>query len=157
MLGLQYAMVKSSRTAVFAYCKTFSPAAYLQPVDQFGHAGSVRNLQVHIANVYIHWMENLAQNGSLAYFDPVVMGGVDDVAECFEKVDEIVWRFIQRFNKRLDQPVAEITPGPGIKLTPTPLEIFTHVITHEFHHKGQIMTMGRILGYLPPDTDIIRF
>jgi len=33
----------------------------------------------------------------------------------------------------------------------------THVMTHEFHHKGQIMTMGRMLGYTPPDADVIRF
>ncbi|RZL05047.1 MAG: hypothetical protein EOO89_27250 [Pedobacter sp.] len=35
--------------------------------------------------------------------------------------------------------------------------IFTHVITHEFHHKGQSMTMSRLLGHTPPDTDILRF
>lgn len=33
----------------------------------------------------------------------------------------------------------------------------THVMTHEFHHKGKIMTMGRMLGYTPPDADVIRF
>ncbi|TKC09723.1 DinB family protein [Pedobacter frigoris] len=35
--------------------------------------------------------------------------------------------------------------------------IFTDVITHEFHHKGQAMTMARLLGHIPPDTDVMRF
>jgi uncharacterized damage-inducible protein DinB len=35
-------------------------------------------------------------------------------------------------------------------------QIFTHVITHEFHHKGQILSLSRHLGYTPVDTDIIR-
>jgi uncharacterized damage-inducible protein DinB len=28
------------------------------------------------------------------------------------------------------------------------------VTTHEFHHKGQIVLMARVLGYFPPDTDV---
>ncbi len=37
-----------------------------------------------------------------------------------------------------------------------PLKLFTHVITHEFHHKGQILSLSRHLGYVRVDTDIIR-
>ena len=32
--------------------------------------------------------------------------------------------------------------------------ILLHVITHAFHHKGQIVAMLRILGYPAPDTDL---
>jgi uncharacterized damage-inducible protein DinB len=31
--------------------------------------------------------------------------------------------------------------------------ILLHVITHAFHHKGQVVAMLRILGYPAPDTD----
>jgi uncharacterized damage-inducible protein DinB len=43
------------------------------------------------------------------------------------------------------------------QVSATPLQLFTHLLTHEFHHKGQIMTMCRLLGHIPPDTDVIRF
>jgi uncharacterized damage-inducible protein DinB len=33
--------------------------------------------------------------------------------------------------------------------------ILLHVITHAFHHKGQIVTMLRIVGYPAPDIDLI--
>ncbi|MCU5378655.1 hypothetical protein OCA08_16075 [Bacillus cereus] len=36
----------------------------------------------------------------------------------------------------------------------TPLWLLTHTETHEFHHKGQIVSMARHLGYNPPDTDL---
>jgi uncharacterized damage-inducible protein DinB len=36
----------------------------------------------------------------------------------------------------------------------TPAFILLHVITHAFHHKGQIVAMMRILGYPAPDTDL---
>jgi uncharacterized damage-inducible protein DinB len=32
--------------------------------------------------------------------------------------------------------------------------ILLHVITHAFHHKGQVVAMLRILGYPAPDTDL---
>lgn len=32
--------------------------------------------------------------------------------------------------------------------------LLMHPITHEFHHKGQMMTPARIWGYtMPPETD----
>ncbi|MCB0640529.1 MAG: ATP-binding cassette domain-containing protein, partial [Phaeodactylibacter sp.] len=36
------------------------------------------------------------------------------------------------------------------------LKLFTHVITHEFHHKGQVLSFSRHLGYTPVDTDVLR-
>ncbi|MFI5159066.1 MAG: DinB family protein [Sphingobacteriales bacterium] len=44
----------------------------------------------------------------------------------------------------------------GSGLTRSPFELFTHVTTHEFHHKGQVVSMSRQLGYTPVDTDVIR-
>jgi uncharacterized damage-inducible protein DinB len=37
-----------------------------------------------------------------------------------------------------------------------PLKLFTHIITHEFHHKGQLLSLSRHIGYVPVDTDVIR-
>ena len=39
----------------------------------------------------------------------------------------------------------------------TPALILHHVLTHAFHHKGQIVSMCRILGYPAPDTDLNNF
>jgi uncharacterized damage-inducible protein DinB len=36
----------------------------------------------------------------------------------------------------------------------TPAFILLHVITHAFHHKGQVVAMLRIIGYPAPDTDL---
>lgn len=38
----------------------------------------------------------------------------------------------------------------------SPAFILLHVITHTFHHKGQIVAMLRILGHPAPDTDLQR-
>jgi uncharacterized damage-inducible protein DinB len=54
-------------------------------------------------------------------------------------------------------PISAKVPGRDIQLTVTALELLTHVTTHEYHHKGQVLTISRQLGYTPVDTDLIRF
>ncbi|MEP6627343.1 MAG: DinB family protein [Ginsengibacter sp.] len=55
----------------------------------------------------------------------------------------------------MQNKISGMLPDRG-KITTKSLSLFFHVITHEFHHKGQIATMCCIMGYPPPDTDIIR-
>jgi uncharacterized damage-inducible protein DinB len=38
----------------------------------------------------------------------------------------------------------------------SPAFILLHVITHTFHHKGQVVAMLRLLGHPAPDTDLQR-
>lgn len=37
----------------------------------------------------------------------------------------------------------------------TPRQLLFHTVTHEFHHKGQVMAMMRQLGMEPPNTDVL--
>jgi uncharacterized damage-inducible protein DinB len=39
----------------------------------------------------------------------------------------------------------------------TPALILHHLLTHAFHHKGQIVAMCRTLGHPAPDTDLNQF
>ncbi|MDM7914044.1 MAG: DinB family protein [Candidatus Eisenbacteria bacterium] len=34
-----------------------------------------------------------------------------------------------------------------------PAWVVLHVLTHEYHHKGQVVSIARSLGYTPPETD----
>lgn len=63
--------------------------------------------------------------------------------------------FLKEFENRIDIPINN-SRARVENLKATPLMIFTHVTTHEFHHKGQIMPMCRQLGYPPPETDVYR-
>ena len=62
--------------------------------------------------------------------------------------------FLRHFREAYDPPVTGRLRWQTV--TATPAALFTHVITHEFHHKGQIASMSRHLGYLPPDTAVLR-
>ena len=77
------------------------------------------------------------------------------IQQLFAEADILMMNFLDHF----DDPDLTITNQvrSGKTVTVTVLELFTHMITHEFHHKGQIMTMCRLLGHVPPDTDAIRY
>ncbi|GAA4315491.1 hypothetical protein GCM10023149_12130 [Mucilaginibacter gynuensis] len=81
---------------------------------------------------------------------------IDAVKQLFANADAYVDEFLNRFAQTLNDPISAVLPR-NRPVTATPLEIYTHAFAHEFHHKGQIMTMCRLLGHTPPDTDIIRF
>lgn len=55
--------------------------------------------------------------------------------------------------QQLNTTLSERPPDWGGELR-SPAFILLHVITHGFHHKGQVVAMLRILGYPAPDTDM---
>ena len=56
---------------------------------------------------------------------------------------------------QLNAPLAKRPQGWFGELR-TPAFILLHVITHTFHHKGQVVAMLRTLGHPAPDTDLQR-
>ena len=82
---------------------------------------------------------------------------IQGIYALFGQVDQMMEKFLVHFKDRMDEPLAIPMTRLGKTINASPLTIFTHVITHEFHHKGQILSMSRHLGYKPIDTDVIRF
>jgi len=57
-------------------------------------------------------------------------------------------------DKQLNEAIEILSPGGHI-MVETPAAVIHHVLTHAFHHKGQIVSMCRVLGYPAPDTDLL--
>jgi len=154
ILKQQYELVKGSRQAMLGFIENKVGADYLVPVSEFNNK-DISYFLLHINNTYKHWGANFGMNKKLSYIDYNSQVSIAEVRELFDETDRLVAEFLDHF-KQLDKPVTN-TANNGRSLTVTPLELFTHMITHEFHHKGQIMTMCRLLGHVPPDTDVIRY
>jgi uncharacterized damage-inducible protein DinB len=150
----QYNLVKSSREVVFQTCKDLKEEYTFVPE---GSNFSVRDMQVHIAVVYQYWLLQIGQGIMKEYAEPVLCKDVDAVRAIFTDVNDIVEGFCHTFHDDWSSERTFDIPSRSLSLQVSPLTIFTHAITHEFHHKGQIMKMARQLGIVPPDTDIIRF
>ncbi|MBS1522282.1 MAG: DinB family protein [Bacteroidetes bacterium] len=155
LLLTQYELVKSARGALFIYCAT-TGEDFIKPVSTFND-NSIRDLLVHIANTYISWLDNFGLDGGRTFYGNEEVQTLYQIKMIFDEVDLIVNDFLEKSQYDYQLPMTKHITRKGITLTLSPLQLFTHVITHEFHHKGQILTMSRLLGYTPVDTDIIRF
>jgi len=148
----QYEWVKSSRKVLFDYCRTIAPHHFTDQNTAFGRGGSMRNLLVHIANTYQFWIADIAMDLNEAYPDYEEMPDIESVVHLFDHTDGFMATFIARLD--IDQEIAFAINGQHSAASLA--KLFTHVITHEYHHKGQILSISRHLGYVPVDTDVLR-
>jgi uncharacterized damage-inducible protein DinB len=151
----QYEWIGESRKVLTDFCSQLSPQDFIKETDEIGRGGSVRNLLVHNANTYFGWIAVKVlcidrYNTAGQHFETIA-----DITRLFKNVDEMMETF---FLDVLDKKVLKVEfKINDIMQVADPFKLFTHVITHEFHHKGQILSRCRQLGYMPVDTDILRF
>jgi len=150
----QYRMVLESRQVLLDYCKTISQTDLVNENSSFGRGGSIKNLLVHIANVYEFWIGQKALGKNIVFTSNQSNSNITDIIAAFDQVDTFMTEFIEMFRTTEEKEIRY--ESNGISNTISTLKLFTHVLTHEFHHKGQILSLSRHLGYVPVDTDIIR-
>jgi uncharacterized damage-inducible protein DinB len=155
LLQFQYNLVRESREVVFVYLESEVKEDFLVPLPAFNDK-NIRYMLVHIANTYVAWINNFVLKGDRKFYFEDEISNIDQLRVIFDEVDHIMNRFCLAYS---ENPVQKVK---GFKWVDKYIEtdsysIFTHVVTHEFHHKGQSMTMSRLLGHTPPNTDILRF
>ncbi|QFT87591.1 DinB family protein [Bacillus sp. THAF10] len=149
----QYDWIKHTRETLFQYCESMEHADYVKKLDSFA-GDSVRDLHVHAADCYHYWLGKRALGKELPNLEPESVNSVNEMRELFVKTDDLVEEFLREYQGNWDHAIP-VTFKSGETASFTTLWLFTHTTTHEFHHKGQIVKIGRQLGYTPPDTDLI--
>lgn len=153
-LGHVYRWVRRSREVLLEYCASVPPADFTRALPEAGWT-CMRDTLVHSADGYRWWMDGFALGGTRDTFHPEEFPDLPGVRAAFALVDDMVARFLDAFGDRLDEVVGRTRAQPqngGLRVTPR--YIFMHAITHEFHHKGQCVMLGRRLGHHPPETDL---
>ena len=156
ILQRQYELIKGSREALFQYCSKIKETDFKNPVS-FSGRGSIRDLLVHNANVYIFWVANFGLKNNTPFYEPQVYHEAGQVKEIYGHVDQLIEEFLNHYKENIEVSLGGKIPRRDVPIKTTPLKLFTHVVTHEFHHKGQILSISRELGYTPADTDVLRF
>jgi uncharacterized damage-inducible protein DinB len=155
LITAQYEEIKGARGALLAYYETMKPEELYQPISAFNNS-SIADLLVHNVNTYISWINNFGLDRSLPFYKTEDIKSLDEIKLLFEKVNTFMAEFLEKYQGDFQEPFTALIKHRGFSMTLSPLQLYTHVITHEFHHKGQILSMSRILGYIPVDTDAIR-
>lgn len=148
----QYALIRDARGVLLAYCAELAPNHFLYENDGFGRGGSVRNLLVHIANTYELWIGHRALKRAPFFTTYDSVQTAEDAMFLFDSVDQLMEDF---FDHLEDTEEVNFDVNGTTRKAPR-TRLYTHVITHEFHHKGQILSVTRQLGYTPVDTDVMR-
>ena len=151
----QYKLIEDSRGALFGYLNTIPFKKLHQPVEAFNNK-SVCYLLNHVAATYISWLNGFAMKNPVMTSDEFAWQSMDDVRTFYKEADDCVFNFIAAFADT-NALVTGYKKSKDMSITVSVLQLFTHVITHEFHHKGIILNMARQLGFTPVDTDIIRY
>ncbi len=154
-LKKQYQLVRHARGELLNFCGTLKPEDLHKQVSVFNDS-TITGMLLHIANTYHFWLKRFAAKQEFEYFDEKNINGIEDIKQIFQLTDKLVLGFLDSYPYHTTRIKGEIF-WLKTDMTFNVLELFTHVLTHEFHHKGQIMTMTRMLGYTPADADIIRF
>jgi len=155
ILAKQYDLIKSARAAVFTFLGNDLNEQLFIPLPTFSNK-TIAYMLIHVANTYISWIENFTMDKNRSFYDDQNLSDLVQIKSLFEEVDSFMGSFLDQYENSPDQQFANYK-SENRYVTATILELFTHVTTHEFHHKGQVMTMCRLLGHVPPDADIIRF
>jgi uncharacterized damage-inducible protein DinB len=108
-----------------------------------------------VAECYLGWVGESGLGLSVPEVESAQLPDVQAMRRRYAEVDEVVDRALNEFQD-LDAPL--LIPHRDSTLNVTRRWLLLHPFTHEFHHKGQLLALGRVLGhpYPPgPDTDLL--
>ena len=128
------------------------PSTSLQaPLENFGFP-QIRKQLMHLAGAEKFWITML-KRGKYERAEHVSADDVEAMRQIFEETAQETRDYLNELpEERLNSP-CELVFSDG-KLVTTPALVICHVVTHGFHHKGQVVAMCRQLGHPAPDTDM---
>ncbi|MDY7224182.1 DinB family protein [Halalkalibacterium halodurans] len=155
---VDYRWIQQTRKTLLDACEKLSADEW---TVQNGYGlQSVRDTLVHMADCYHAWLGSfllLKTKSPITSKEARQKMTIHDCIERFNQADVYVEEVFRLLGDQLDQPIERTIPWRegGDPISMTPRKLLTHTMTHEFHHKGQIVVMLRQLGHVPPNTDVL--
>jgi uncharacterized damage-inducible protein DinB len=140
---------------VLDHLSTLPAAAYTQELAGFGFP-DLRAQVIHVFNCESFWIHTL-RSASFRDRDPASCPSISDARELQHQVMQQTIAYLSRLTEEQLNTGAELHFSDGDTAIRTPALVLHHVLTHAFHHKGQIVAMCRVLGHPAPDTDLNQF
>jgi uncharacterized damage-inducible protein DinB len=125
-----------------------------EPLAGFGFATVWKQL-THILTVEEGWVNDL-QGKAVADWGEEDCPTITALLAAKSRLREATRIYIESLSEaQLNTRLAR-TPQGWFGEPRSPAFILLHIITHTFHHKGQVVAMLRMLGHPAPDTDLQR-
>lgn len=139
---------------VFEHAAALPPGTITEKIPGFGR-NTVRDQLVHILSTEANWIAGI-QNQSLPKLTASDYATVASLLVGRRRVSDATLRYIDLLSEtELNTTLTEL-PKEWMGPPRSPAFIILHVLTHAFHHKGQVTAMFRLLGRPIGDTDLQR-
>lgn len=145
----------ASLSLLFDHLTTLSADEYVKELPGFGYP-SVRDQVIHLLGCEARWVRRL-QGIPTGTWDPARWPAVADARVLQQEAATGTLAYLSGLSEQQLNSNAELRFPDGDVAYRTPALVLHHVLTHAFHHKGQIVAMCRILGHPAPDTDLNQF
>lgn len=145
----------ASLTVVLDHLSTIPEADYTREVSGFGFP-TLRAQVMHVLNCEGFWVCTL-QAASFRDEDAADWPAVSDARLLQRRVSAHTVAYLSSLTGDQLNRDAELRFPDGDSAVRSPALVLHHVLTHAFHHKGQIVAMCRALGHPAPDTDLNQF
>jgi uncharacterized damage-inducible protein DinB len=144
-----YRLTRQTRQGLFDFLETLPIEVFTREHPDFAY-GSLRNIHAHVAFGYMLWVGVMGLGYKRSSLE-VPTESINDVAALrarFDAVDAILEEALAKFD---DPDVMFTRQYRDETLQLTQRWVIFRPITHEFHHKGQLLALARVLGHpLPP-------
>jgi len=139
----------------------FDAAAAL-PEEQYQRDLKSSHGGVHGTLAHIVWAEHLWLNRWLKQPNPTVYQGKDlltlaDLRARWEQVEAERGALLGRLGEAQMDETRTVKPSTGGEYLHTFGQMFRHTVDHSSYHRGQVVTMLRQVGAVPPVTGLIFF
>jgi uncharacterized damage-inducible protein DinB len=145
----------ASLSLLLEHLSTLSEGDYTKELPGFG-SPTVRRQVVHLINCESFWIHAL-QGLPFQDRDPANCPAVADAKLLQHEVRRQTLAYLSGLSDQQLNADTELHFPDGDIAIRTPALVLHHVLTHAFHHKGQIVAMCRLLGHPAPDTDLNQF
>jgi uncharacterized damage-inducible protein DinB len=125
---------------------------YVSELSGFGFR-TLREQTIHVFNCEGFWVHTLQglQYADRTFEDCPILA---DVRHLQKKVSQSTQAYLSTLTDQQLNGDLKLHFSDGDVSVSTPALVLHHVLTHAFHHKGQMVAMCRALGHPAPDTDL---
>jgi uncharacterized damage-inducible protein DinB len=145
----------ASLTLVLDHLSTMPADDYAKELSGFGFP-TLRHQVLHIFNCEGFWIHTL-EGRPFRDVTPAECPGLAEARLLEKEVTRQTLAYLSRISNQQLNTDTELHFPDGDVAVRTPALVLHHLLTHAFHHKGQIVAMCRLLGHHAPDTDLNQF
>ena len=139
---------------VYRHAEGLSPEQFTAEIPGFGKA-SVRDQLVHILSCERGWVRALEK----LPWERMPTTDFRDASSLGEPRRQIRAETVAYLQGLSEEALnRDLSPPPERWIGParSPAFVLHHILTHAFHHKGQVVAIFRLLGCPAPETDLQR-